>query len=83
MPLRLRLPRRLVGRGVAGDQREPLLPRVQAVAAQATPDPVVADNDPAPALAAQLARDPPRPEARVAEREGDNPFLNERRELVR
>jgi len=49
-PLGLPLPRRLIGGGVAGDKREPLLPRVEAVAAQAAPDAVVRDDDPAPAL---------------------------------
>jgi hypothetical protein len=50
---------------------------------EAAPDTVVTDDDPAPLLAAELARDPPRPKARVAEREGNDPLLDKRRQLIR
>src|SRR5207244_7971375 len=66
MPLPLR-PGRLVGRRIARDERQPLRTRVETVPTQAAPDAVVADEDPAPALPAQLARDPPRPVARMTE----------------
>src|SRR5262245_51845086 len=42
----------------------------------------MADEDRAPALAAQLARDPPWPVTGVAERERDDPLLDKRRPLV-
>jgi len=57
--LRRRLGRRLVGGTVAGDQREALGSRVEAVPAQTAPDPVRRDDDPAPARAAKLGGDPP------------------------
>jgi hypothetical protein len=61
VPLRLGLARRLVGRGVAGHEREPPRPGVEPVAAQAAPDTVRADEKPAPARLPQLLGDPPRP----------------------
>ncbi len=48
--LGLRLAWRLVGSRVAGDERQPLRAGVEAVPAQAAPDAVVADDDPAPTL---------------------------------
>jgi len=75
--------RGLVGGGVAGDQAEPLLAGVEAVAAQAAPDAVVGDEEAAPALAAKLGGDAGRTETRMAEREGHDPLLDERGELVR
>src|SRR5207247_937887 len=59
--LRSRLARRLVGRPVAGNEREPLGARVQPVPAQAAPGAVRGDDDPAPLLTAELGGDPPRP----------------------
>jgi len=87
-PLRLhvlldrRRTRRLVRRRVAGDEREPLRARVEPVPAQAAPDAVAGDDEPAPTGARELGRDPPRAEPRVAEREGDDPLLDQRRELI-
>src|SRR5262245_21828651 len=79
----LRLARRPVGRRVAGDQRQPPRARVEPVPTQAAPDTVMADDDPAPAPLAQLARDPARPEAGMAERKGHDPLLQKRRQLLR
>jgi hypothetical protein len=61
--LRLGLPRRLVGRPVAGDEGEPLRTGVEPVPAEAAPDAVSGDDDPSPLLAAELGGDPARAEA--------------------
>src|SRR5215204_3921454 len=82
VPLRLGLARWLVGSAVAGDQREPLGARVEAMPAKTAPHPVGGDDQPAPLAPAQLASDPPRPKAGIGEREGDDPLLNQRRELI-
>jgi len=82
VPLRLWLARRLVGGAVAGDERQPLRAPVEAVPAQAAPDAVGRDDDPAPPLTPELAADPPWPEAGMGERERDDPLLDKRRELV-
>ena len=50
--------------------------------AQTAPDPVRRDEQPAPAGTGKLGGDPARSQARVAKREGDDPLLDERRELV-
>ncbi|MDQ3867507.1 MAG: hypothetical protein M3304_11910 [Actinomycetota bacterium] len=81
MALLFALPRRLVGGGVAGDEREALGARGEAVAAQAAPDAVVGDAQAAPAGLPELGRDPPGAEAGVAEREGEDRLLEKRREL--
>jgi len=82
VPLRLRLTRRLVGGAVAGDEREPAGTRVEAMPTQAAPDPVRRDDDPAPLRAPQLGSDPARTKPRVGEREGDQPLLDHRWQLV-
>ena len=76
------LARRLVGRSVAGHQGEALLARVEPVPAQAAPDAVVRDDEPAPLLAAQLGSDSPWPVARMGDREGNDSLLHHRRQLV-
>jgi hypothetical protein len=76
------LARRLVGRAVAGDERQPSRPRREPVPAQAAPDAVVRDEQAAPTRARELGGDPARPQAGVAEREGDDSLLDQRRELV-
>jgi len=81
MALRLGLARRLGGRAVAGDEREPPAPGREPVPAQTAPDPVRRDEQPAPAGTGKLGGDPARSQARVAKREGDDPLLDERREL--
>jgi hypothetical protein len=70
------------GRGVARDEREALGTRVQAVAAQHLPDPVRGDDDPAPLLARELARDAPRSEPGVRDREAEDPLLDHPRQRV-
>src|SRR6266498_3971421 len=79
----LALARRLVGRPVAGDQREPLAARIKPVPAQAAPDAVRRDDDPAPTRAAELGGDPLRAEPGVTQCEGDDPRLDQHRKLVR
>jgi hypothetical protein len=81
--LGLGLARRLVGSAVAGDQRQPLGARVEPVPAQAAPNAVRGDDDPAPLRAAQLGSDPSRPQAGVGDRERDDPLLDHRRQLIR
>jgi hypothetical protein len=83
VPLRRRLAGRLVRRRVAGKECEPPGAGVETMPAQAAPDAVVADDDPAPALLTQLARDPVRSIAGVAEREGDDALFDKRRQLLR
>ena len=83
MPLGLGLPRRLEGSGVASDETQALLARVETVPAKAAPDAVVADDETTPALTAQLRGDAGWAEARMAEGEGDDTALDERGELVR
>jgi hypothetical protein len=73
-------PRRLVGSGVAGDEREPLGARREAVAGKTAPDARVRDDDPAPLKAAQLGGNAARPEARVGDREGEDALLDHLRE---
>ena len=68
---------------MAGDQGEALGAGVQVEAPQHRPDAVLGDPDPAPLRPGELGRDPPRPEAGVAEREGDDPELEVRADLVR
>ena len=80
--LRAWVARRLVGRGVAGDQREPLGAGVEAVAAEHLPDAVWRDDDRPPLLAPELGRDALGPEARMSDREADDPFLDHLRQLV-
>ena len=79
---RLGLAWRFVGGAVAGDEREPLGARVEPVSAQAAPDTVGRDDDPAPLLAAKLGGDPPRAETGVRDRERNDPLLHDRRQLV-
>jgi transposase InsO family protein len=67
----------------ATSPKQPLGARVESVPAQTPADAVMADQDPATALLAQLARDPRGPRAGVAEREGDDPLLQQRRDLLR
>src|SRR3954452_13869145 len=73
----------LVGIAMPSDQRQALGAGVQAHAAQHAPHPVLANPDPTPLLAGQLGADPTRPIARVPEREGDDPALEVRPDLVR
>src|SRR5436190_11578139 len=68
---------------VARHEREPLRARVEAVPAQTPPDAVRGYDDPAPTRPRQLRGDPARSEAGMGEREGDDPLLDDRRELVR
>ena len=82
VPDRLEPALRLRGTGVPRDQRQPLAAGLQAVPAEHPGDPVVADAHPAPALLAQRVRDPPGAHARIAEGEGDDLLLEERRQLV-
>ena len=72
----------LVGIAVAGDQREALVAGVQPNAAQHPPDAVLRDPQAAPLLPGQLGANPPGPEARVPERERDDPLLQVRADLV-
>src|SRR5438309_12026628 len=72
----------LVGVGMAGDRRQALGARVQAIAAEHPPDPLLGDPQPAPLLARQLGGDPPGAEARVPERERDHALLEVRPDLV-
>jgi hypothetical protein len=81
--LRLLVGLALVGVGVAGDQRVALRAGVEVEPLQHLPDAVLGDSDPAPLLAPKLGRDPSRAEARVAEREGEDPVLEVRADLVR
>jgi hypothetical protein len=82
MALGLGLAWRLVGCGVAGDEREALPPRGEAVTTQAAPDAVVRDEQAAPALAPELSGDAGGTESGVTESEGDDPALDQRGELV-
>src|SRR5438477_2887431 len=82
MALRFTLPRRLVGRAVAGDEREPLAARRQSVPAEAAPDPIVRDAESAPTRARELGSDPLRSEPGMAKRKSDDPLLDQRRQLV-
>ncbi len=75
--------RRLVGCPVAAHEREPLGARVEPVSAQAAPDPVGRNDDAAPARPRQLGGDPLRTQTGMGEREGDDPLLDERRQLIR
>ena len=68
--------------GVARHQRQAADPAVEAVAAQDPPHAVGADDDAAPALLGERGADPPRPEARVAQGEGEDPLLDELARLV-
>jgi hypothetical protein len=77
-----RIARRLVGGGVAGDERVALRARVEPVAAEQLPDAVRRDDDPAPLLAPQLGRDALGAEPRVGDREAQDPLLDHLRELV-
>ena len=87
-PLRLHMAgfggraRGLVGRGVTCDQREPLRARVQPVPAQAAPNAVGRNDEATPAWARELGRDPARTQTGMAQREGEDALLNERRELI-
>src|ERR1700758_312326 len=84
MPLRLgKLRLALVDGGIASDEAEPPPPRVQPVPAQHPPDPVRRDPESAPLLAGEFGRDPLRAEARMSKREGDDPLLEMRPQLVR
>src|SRR5204862_199377 len=74
---------RVVGGTVAGDERQPLGARVEAVAAQAAPDAVGGDDEAAPLLAPQLGGDAPRPQPGVGDGEGEDALLEQGRELVR
>ena len=80
--LRLRLAGRLGGRAVAGDQGQSLPAGVEPVPNERLVDAVGRHEDAAPLASAELGCDPPWAEARMAEREGDDPLLDERRELV-
>ena len=82
MRLRCRRGRGLVGGAVAGDQREALRARREAVPARAAPEAVGGDDDAAPARTAKLGGDPLRTKPGMTEREGDKPLLDEQRELV-
>jgi hypothetical protein len=73
----------LVDGRVARDQGEPFAPRVQPVPFQHPPDAVRRDPQAAPLLPRQLGADPLRAEPGLAEREGDDPLLQMRPELVR
>jgi hypothetical protein len=70
-------------RGVAGDERQPADPAVEAVAAEDPPDAVGADDDAAPALLGEARADPARAETGLAEAERDHPLLDEDARLVR
>ena len=72
----------LVGVAMAGDQRQSLGPGVEPDGDQHPPDPVFGDADPARLVPSQLGADPPGPESGVAEREGDDPLLEVRADLV-
>jgi hypothetical protein len=52
------------------------------MSAQAAPDAVRGNDEAAPSRARELGRDPARAEAWMAQREGDDPLLNKRGELV-
>src|SRR5262249_53914207 len=67
--LRLRLARRLEGRAVAGDQRQPLRPRVEAVADERLVDAIGRHDQSAPLGPGELSSDPLRTESGLAERE--------------
>src|ERR1700756_2538935 len=73
----------LVWVAVAGDQRQPPGPGVQAHSAKDTPDAMLGDPQPAPLLAGELGRDPPGPEPGVRQRERDDPLLQVRADLIR
>jgi hypothetical protein len=82
MALGAGIPRRLIGRLVAGDQPEPPDAGVQAVTAQHLPDAVGRDDDPAPLLAGELGRDALGTKAGMSDREADDPFPDHLRQLV-
>jgi hypothetical protein len=77
-----RVARRLIGRPVAGHEREALGARVEPVPQQRLVDPVGADDQPAPFRACQAGRDPPRPVPGMSQRERHNPLLDQHRKLV-
>jgi hypothetical protein len=84
VPLRRRLgPLRLWWGGVAGDQAVALGTGGQAVAAQDPPHPVGRQDNPAPLGPGELGGDPGRPEAGMAEGEGDHPLLDQDAGLIR
>ncbi len=72
--------RRLVGRSVAGDQREALGACGEPVAAQDAPDPV--GEGPKPYLALELGRQAARAQAWVGDREREDALLDDAREGI-
>src|SRR6266542_1780283 len=75
-------PLRLGWRGVAGDERQTLAPRGDAVARQDLEHARARDDQAAPCRAAQLRGDTPWTQAGLAQGEGDDSLLEEGRELV-
>jgi hypothetical protein len=67
-----RIARRLIGRGIAGDERETLRAGVQTVTAEHLPHRVWGDNDAAPLLPGELRGDTLGPETGMSDREAEN-----------
>jgi hypothetical protein len=82
MALWLWIAGRLIGSRVAGDQPQALGASVQPVAAEDLPHAVRGDDDPAPLLPGQLRGHTPWPEARVSDRERDDPLLDHLRQRI-
>ncbi|MDP8909415.1 MAG: hypothetical protein M3N47_09955 [Chloroflexota bacterium] len=78
----LRVAGRLERRAVAGDERQALGARVQAMTTQRLVDPVGRDLQAAPLGARQARRDPLRTQPGMTKRERHDALLDDRRELV-